>query len=265
MEEGAIFALKIAMLNKIAETYFAGIIPQIMEKTTGGFAVAFLAAGCVLCALIGYFLGSFNFALILSKKMYGEDIRNYGSKNAGTTNMMRTYGKKAAAFTIIGDILKGIVSVAIGCFAMGINLGGYLTGLFCVIGHIFPVFYGFKGGKGVATAAAVILMLNPFVFLCVIAVFLITVILSRYVSLGSVLAAAVFPLLTYSSLFAADTILPYRGFSFVFSFIMAVLVILKHKENLDRLAHGKENKFSFKSSKSKHKPSENSKPDTKTK
>ena len=207
------------MFETLANAYCLGIIPQyIMQNVSGGFATAFLIAGGLLCALVGYFFGSFNFALILSKKMYNEDIRNYGSKNAGTTNMMRTYGKKAAFLTILADILKAVAAVAIGCFAMGINFGGYLTGLFCVIGHVFPAYYGFKGGKGVATAAAVILMLNPFVFLCVIGVFVITVLLSRYVSLGSVLAAAVFPLLTYTTLFSPENTLPHRGFAFLFSF-----------------------------------------------
>jgi len=237
------------MLEMIGKAYANGIIPQIMVKTSGEFAMAFFVAGLILCALVGYVLGSLNFALILSKKMYGEDIRTHGSKNAGTTNMMRTYGKKAAILTILGDILKGIVAVVIGCFAMGAVLGGYLAGLFCVVGHVFPVFYGFKGGKGVATAAAVILVLDPFVFLCVLCVFLITVVISRYISLGSVLSAAVFPLLTYYRYFGTNSYIQYKGFAFLFSFLMALIVILKHRSNLSRLAHGTESKFSFVKSK----------------
>ena len=249
------------MFETLANAYCLGIIPQyIMQNVSGGFATAFLIAGGLLCALVGYFFGSFNFALILSKKMYNEDIRNYGSKNAGTTNMMRTYGKKAAFLTILGDILKAVAAVAIGCFAMGINFGGYLTGLFCVIGHVFPAYYGFKGlciqnlhflyaFFYWHTPITVSFMLNPFVFLCVIGVFVITVLLSRYVSLGSVLAAAVFPLLTYTTLFSPENTLPHRGFAFLFSFVMAVIVIVRHKENLSRLAHGTESKFSFKRSK----------------
>ncbi len=236
-------------MNTISSAYVNGIIPNIITKVTPDFAVAFFASGIVLTALIGYVLGSFNFALIISKKLYNDDIRSYGSKNAGTTNMMRTYGKKAAGLTILGDILKGVLAVIIGSFAMGATLGGYLAGLFCVIGHVFPVFYGFKGGKGVATAAATILVLNPFVFLCVIAVFVLTVAISKYISLGSVLAAAVFPLLTYTSLFGSESNIPHKGFAFLFSFIMAAIVIIKHSSNLSRLAHGTENKFSFKSSK----------------
>lgn len=236
------------MIQAISHTYVQGLIPQLMEKAQGDFALAFLIAGVVLTALVGYLFGSFNFALILSKKMYNEDIREYGSKNAGTTNMMRTYGKKAAGLTILGDILKAVFAVAIGCFLMGITLGGYVAGLFCVVGHVFPVFYGFKGGKGVATAAAVILMLNPMVFLCVILVFVLAVVFTRYISLGSVLAAALYPLLTYYSLFGNSTRLSYSGFAFLCSFVIAVIVVAKHHANLSRLAHGTENKFSFKKS-----------------
>jgi len=103
------------MLEAIGDAYVNGIIPQI-AAASAGMTTAFMTAGLVLTALIAYVLGSLNFALILSKKMYGEDIRNYGSKNAGTTNMARTYGKKAALFTILGDVLKGIVAVIIGSF-----------------------------------------------------------------------------------------------------------------------------------------------------
>lgn len=204
-----------------------------------GMETAFIILGYILTALIAYILGSFNFALILSKKMYGEDIRNYGSKNAGTTNMARTYGKKAAILTIIGDILKGIVAVFVGYMIIGsATQGGYFAGLMCVVGHIFPLFYGFRGGKGVATAAAVILAVNPLVCAVVLGIFLLTVILTRYVSLGSCLAAAVFPFMTFSFIGP--------GLGFLCAFIMAVLVICKHHSNLHRLAHGQESKFSFK-------------------
>ncbi len=136
-------------------TFFnQGILPTLINRmeTSAGFAM--LIAGIVLCALIGYLLGSFNFALILSRKMYKDDIRKHGSKNAGTTNMMRTYGSKAAGLTILGDMLKAVVAVILGALLMGLYFGGYAAALGCVVGHVFPVFFGFKGGKGVATAAA---------------------------------------------------------------------------------------------------------------
>lgn len=210
---------------------------------------AMLIAGIVLCALIGYLLGSLNFALILSGKMYKDDIRKHGSKNAGTTNMMRTYGNKAAGLTILGDMLKAVVAVLLGALILGLYYGGYAAALGCVVGHVFPVFFGFKGGKGVATAAAAILVLNPLAFLCVLGVFLLCVIFTRYISLGSVLGAAVFPLITFYTCFGNKTIASGSGFAFLCAFIIAVIVIVKHHANLSRLAHGTESKFSFKKSK----------------
>ena len=233
------------MFENIANAYANGIIRMIAAGST--VAIPIFVAGAVLTALISYLLGSFNFALILSQKMYGEDIRDHGSKNAGTTNMMRTYGKKAALYTILGDVGKGVVAVVVGSFLMGgAFAGGYFAGLLCVIGHVFPVFYGFKGGKGVATAAAVILVVDPLVCLVVLGVFILAVALTRYVSLGSCLSAALFPFLTYYHMMGR---LPGWGTAFVCAFLMAVLVICKHHTNLKRLANGSESKFSFKKSK----------------
>ncbi len=234
------------MLTVIKDAYANGLITSLVSSMDGGIGTALLIAGTVLATLIGYLLGSLNFALILSGKMYKDDIRKHGSKNAGTTNMMRTYGNKAAGLTILGDMLKAVVAVVAGSFLVGVFHGGYAAALGCMIGHVFPLYYGFKGGKGVATAAAAILVLNPPAFVCVIAVFLLSVICTRYISLGSVLGAAVFPLLTFYTYFGGKTIAVGSGFAFICSFIMAVLVIVKHHSNLSRLAHGKESKFSFK-------------------
>ncbi len=241
------YAYMTKILSIVGDAYVNGIIPYLAVSSKGMYT-AFVVAGLVLTALIAYTLGSLNFALILSKKLYGEDIREFGSKNAGTTNMARTYGKKAALFTILGDVLKGVVAALIGSFLMGVTLGGYFAGLMCIIGHIFPVFYKFRGGKGVATAAAVILVVNYQVFLVMISVFILTVLLTRYVSLGSCLAAAIFPFLTYNfvTVPAVNEGIPNGGFAFIFSMLMAILVICKHHTNLYRLANGKESKFSFK-------------------
>ncbi|MGN1121151.1 MAG: glycerol-3-phosphate 1-O-acyltransferase PlsY [Eubacteriales bacterium] len=236
------------MLELIRNAYANGLITSLVSRMEGPLGTATLIAGIVLTALIGYLLGSLNFALILSGKMYKDDIRKHGSKNAGTTNMMRTFGNKAAVFTILGDALKAVVAVIIGSFLMSVLYGGYAAALGCVLGHVFPVFYGFKGGKGVATAAAAILVLNPLAFLVVIGVFLICVICTRYVSLGSVLAAAVFPLITFYTYFGGKGVAPGSGFAFLCAFVMAVIVVVKHHANLSRLAHGTESKFSFKKS-----------------
>ncbi len=237
------------MLTKIAETYVNGLLLQL-SKISGSLWLPILIAGFVLVALTAYLLGSLNFALIMSKRMYGEDIREHGSGNAGTTNMARIYGKKAALYTILGDVLKGVVSVIIGSFLMGATFGGYIAGLFCVIGHVFPVFYGFRGGKGVATAAAVILVVNPTVFLVVLGVFALTVILTRYVSLASCLAAAIYPFMMYQFTIANPIVMNF-SVAFITAFLTAVLVICKHHTNLKRLANGQESKFGFKKTEKK--------------
>ncbi len=234
------------MLKAIIKIFDAGLVSEIAARA-GELGLAVENSGFVLVALIAYVLGSLNFALILSKRMYGEDIREHGSKNAGTTNMARIYGKKAALFTILGDILKGVVSVLIGYLLVGgIHGGGYVAGLFCVVGHVFPVFYGFRGGKGVATAAAVILMTNPPVFLVVLGVFALTVLLTRYVSLGSCLAAAIYPFMTFHFTTGSEALFYSFDVAFICAFLTAILVICKHHTNLKRLANGQESKFSFK-------------------
>ena len=152
----------------------------------------------VLCYLVtvvaAYLLGSLNFAIIISGKQYRQDIRNFGSKNAGMTNMMRTYGKKAAGLTLLGDALKAVASCLIGYLLLG-QMGAYVAGLFCIIGHMFPIYYRFKGGKGVVTAAVTVLMCNPFVFLILFVMFVVIVLCTKYISLGSVLCMLLYPIL----------------------------------------------------------------------
>lgn len=238
-------------MNFIIKAYADGLLNPVIMENKGNTAVIILVCGMILSAVVGYFLGSMNFALILSGKMYKDDIRKYGSKNAGMTNMMRTYGSKAAGLTILGDMLKAVVAVIIGSFIMGHMFGGYAAAFGCVVGHVFPAYYGFKGGKGVATAAAAILMLDWRTFLIVVAVFVLCVLFTRYISLGSVLAAAIFPLITFYSYHQIEAGRYISGgwFAFICALLIAILVILKHHENISRLAHGTENKFSFKKSK----------------
>lgn len=196
-----------------------------------------------LAAVSSYLIGSLNFAIIISKKQYKDDIRAYGSKNAGATNMMRTYGGKAAALTFLGDALKAVVSALIG-YACAAYLGAYVAGLFCVIGHMFPIYYRFRGGKGVVTAAMSILMCNPLVFLFVLLIFLIVAIGTRFVSLASVMSALFYPLILSRIdpwLTGAEGT-PYT----VFAIIIMVLIVFKHRENIVRLWNHEESKFTFK-------------------
>ena len=191
--------------------------------------------------IVAYLLGSISFAIIISNRRYNQDIRSFGSQNAGMTNMIRTYGKKSGALTLVGDSLKSVVSCLFGYAILGYH-GAYLAAVACVIGHIFPIFFGFKGGKGVATAGFAILMTNPFVFLICLAMFLIIVIMTKFVSLGSVMTMIVYPFILYgidSWLLGGCPYVPY-------ALLMAVLIIFKHKDNIKRLREGKENKFSLK-------------------
>lgn len=238
-------------MQKFIEFIMLGLVGKYMHLWNEPTRIAVYALASVAVIAVAYLLGSLNFAIIISAKQYKQDIRNYGSNNAGMTNMMRTYGRKAAAFTLIGDALKAVVSCALGYVVLG-QFGAYMAGLFCIVGHIFPVYYKFKGGKGVVTAGITILMCNPIVFLIVITIFLLIVLFTRYISLGSVMALLLYPLI----LDRVDRLIPVWGvyenaegsIGVIFAILMAVLIIFKHKDNIKRLLNGTESKFSFKKS-----------------
>ncbi len=205
-----------------------------------------------LCITVPYLLGSVNFALVISKVFHHDDIRKYGSGNAGMTNMLRTYGKASALCTLLCDMLKAVVSVLLGNMIFAaFGIGSYLAGLFCVIGHMFPIFFKFKGGKGVATLAAMVLTLDPVCFVFLAAIFFTIVATTKYVSLGSVIACMLYPILTYK-LAAAGLSGIGLGFPVLISFIVAATVIFMHRENIKRILNHTENKISF-SKKSKEK------------
>ena len=208
----------------------------------------------IIMAIISYLIGSVNFSVILSKKMAGFDVREKGSGNAGTTNMLRSVGKKAAVLTLICDILKGVVSISLAMILgniiqnMNKELLIQIAGISVVLGHTFPVFFQFKGGKGVATSLGVLLMSNWQIGLICLVFALVLMILTRMVSLGSCAAAVLFPVLT---LFINDnyTVLT-EGKNgnayFIYSLILAVIVLYNHRSNIKRILNGTENRLSFK-------------------
>jgi glycerol-3-phosphate acyltransferase PlsY len=207
----------------------------------------------IIVGLIAYLIGSINFSVIFSKKMAGFDVREKGSGNAGTTNMLRSVGKKAAAITLICDILKGVVAILIAIIAGKIikdtdkALLVQLAGILVVVGHTFPVFFGFKGGKGVATSLGVILMTNWKIGLICLVFALVLMALTKMVSMGSIGAAILFPVLT---LFISENFIVTEGSGyFVYSIILALLVAFNHRSNIQRILNGTENKISFKSAK----------------
>ena len=233
-------------MSLIEKIFSSGIVGDYFlnssDKSTLGLVLFVVSVAVVIIA--AYLLGSINFAIIISGKKYKQDIRDHGSKNAGMTNMMRTYGKKAAGLTLLGDALKAVAACLVGYVLIG-SLGAYIAGLFCILGHIFPIFYRFKGGKGVVTTAVAILMCNPIVFLILFLLFVIIVLFTKYISLGSVVCVMLYPLLldSISRIFTGSPT-PYV----VFAMITAVVVVVKHWGNIKRLAAGKESKFSFKKS-----------------
>lgn len=202
--------------------------------------------GCVLVALFSYLLGSVNWAVIISKVFFQKDIRTFGSGNAGMTNMLRTFGKLPAAFCALGDFGKGILAVAVSRVLFVSVFGqlpfdvGYLAGIFTVLGHMFPVYFHFKGGKGVLTALGMIAVLDWRVFLIVFAVCLILLIFTRIVSLASITGAVLYPVATYVVHRSMGT-LSYPNLALATG--IALTVLYMHRENIGRLIRGEEYRF----------------------
>ena len=209
---------------------------------------------CILIAIIAYLIGSINFSVILSKKMAGFDVRQKGSGNAGTTNMLRSVGKKAAAITLICDILKGVVSIGIAILvgylfnAQNKSILVQIAAIAVVIGHTFPIFFGFKGGKGVATSLGVLIMTNWQIGLICLVFALVLMVLTKMVSLGSCAAAVLFPVLTlfintnYTVLSESKSGKVYL----IYSILLAVIVLFNHRSNIKRILNGTENKVGSK-------------------
>ena len=203
---------------------------------------------CVIMAIIAYLIGSINFSIIFSKKIAGFDVREKGSGNAGTTNMLRSVGKKAAIITLICDILKGVVAILIALLIGRIvpNSNGALlvqiAGVAVILGHTFPIFFQFKGGKGVATSLGVLIMSNWQIGLICLVFALILIALTQMVSVGSIAAAILYPVLT---LFIPQNYIVHGSY-LIYSIILAIIIVFNHRENVKRLLNGTENKISFK-------------------
>jgi len=203
----------------------------------------------IIVGIIAYAIGSINFSILISKKVAGFDVREKGSGNAGTTNMLRTVGKLPALITLICDILKGVIAIGIALFvgwitgAKNVDILVQISGILVIIGHTFPVFFKFKGGKGIATSLGVLLMTNWQIGLICLVFALVLIILTKMVSVGSVASAILFPVLT---LFIDNTHFIVQGNYFIYSSIIAVIIVFNHRTNIKRLLNGTENKLSFK-------------------
>lgn len=202
-------------------------------------------------ALQAYLLGSVDTGILVSRLVYHDDVRNHGSGAAGMTNMLRTFGKKAAAMTAIGDVLKGVLAVCIGRWLFGYlqgadispYLGAYLSGILAVVGHSKPIYFGFKGGKGVLVASGALLAVQPVLMPCLFLIFLLCVLPTGMVSLGSVTVAGCYPLLIlgyglWQGLETRDLIVTTVGAA-----IIGIMVIYMHRSNIQRIREGKEYRF----------------------
>ena len=219
-----------------------------------------IIGGAIFVFLIAYMLGSLNTAIIVSKLVYHDDIRRHGSGNGGMTNMLRTFGKGAAGLTLLGDVMKTVIALLVAAsvfgfgYVGGVSVGGngdgfcYLAGMFVTLGHIFPCFYKFKGGKGVLATAAMALILTPIPFLFLLLLFVLIVAVSKYVSLGSISVAVLYPVVVngyFKFVFQqTDKMLP--AFVALSTIILAILIVWCHRENIKRISTRTERKISFK-------------------
>lgn len=198
-----------------------------------------------LAVIAGYLLGSISFSVIASKLIAKDDVRNHGSGNAGFTNIMRNYGKLPSAVTLIGDFSKGVAAVLIGGLLLSKVspdlklLGEVIGGISVFIGHVFPLFFGFRGGKGVLASAGAVLILDYRIFLISVAAFALIAFTSRIVSLGSIGTAILLPILVYAFYRGDNTITTLL----VYSVIVCLMVLLTHRQNIKRLLNGTEYKF----------------------
>ena len=220
-----------------------------------------ILAACLLTALSGYLLGSILFGVLISKVLYNDDVRSHGSGNAGMTNVLRTYGKLAAVLTTLGDVGKSVAAVRLGRLLFTALLGGqtaldpvcgaYLAAIFCMIGHSRPLFFGFKGGKGVLVGAGAALATEPLVCAVLLGIFRVEFAITRIVSLGSIIIAALYPVATLIHLLAHGADAATVAFSTVCCAIMAAMVIWLHRSNIERLKNGTEYRFGEKKNSSK--------------
>ncbi len=189
-----------------------------------------------LVILIGYLLGNFATSYFLGKLIKNTDIRQHGSGNAGATNALRVFGVKIAAITFLIDALKGCIAVLIGRMILG-EVGGLISGISVVVGHNWPILLKFKGGKGIASTIGVVLTINYLVALVCFLFGIIIVIKSRYVSLGSILAMGILPIV------GLIIVKPFNIQFLIFTIVMSFMAIFRHRSNINRLIKGEESKI----------------------
>lgn len=222
-------------INTLLRTYNQGVIDQNFKGHYFEDKLTLYIAILVGVAIVSYLLGSLNFGVIISK-LRGKDVRESGSGNAGATNMTRLFGKKIGILTFVGDALKAVLSCILGIVLVG-SLGGFVAGFFCVVGHAFPVYFKFKGGKGVACMAAVVLVTSPVCFLILLAIYLVLLFGFKMVSFASVMTVIIYPFLLSST--------NGYGLQIIVALFCSILVVFLHRENIARIFHHEEPKISL--------------------
>lgn len=210
----------------------------------------FFVGAVLLSAIAGYLLGSINFAIIITKIFSKKDIRDFGSGNAGMTNVLRTLGKGPAALTLLGDLGKGILAVVLGnLFFQYIAgettslYGAYIGGFCALLGHIYPLYYRFKGGKGMLVSAGILLVIDPAICLICLGMFFLIVLLSRIVSLASIITAITYPIATLIMRILVQASAQRILWETVLSALIGCIIIFMHRDNIKRLMNGTEYKF----------------------
>ena len=202
-----------------------------------------LVVACIGTAVLAYFLGCFNGAVVMSRYILRDDVRNHGSGNAGLTNFYRTFGGPLTAAVILSDVVKAVLAVLFSTWIFGIlspqlvPFGKYWAGMFCLLGHMYPCTFQFRGGKGILSGGTIAIMIDWRIALVVWGGFLLLAVLTRYVSLGSVWAGASFPFISWYCY--PDPVIV------ALAFVLGGLVVWQHRANIGRLIRGNENKFSF--------------------
>ncbi len=242
------------MYRLLTEEGLYRIVAERVQTESSAIAILIYIGFLALVIIGSYLIGGFNAAIFLSRTVYHDDIHNHGSGNAGTTNMLRTFGWRAALATLALDAVKTAVAILYAWVMMGgvwvgygfsFSPGAYLAMLFCILGHIYPVFYKFKGGKGILCASVSIAMLSPIVFGVLVIVFAGTVAFTKYVSLGSILSAACYPLFLNSLVRAMFGGVSLPAEILIPSFLIMGLLIYSHRSNIKRLYNHRENRLSF--------------------
>lgn len=233
----------------------------LLTQAVNGGNVAVFWLGIIGSLVFAYLLGSINSAILISKLVYRDDIRKHGSGNGGLTNMHRTFGLKAAGLTLLGDMLKTVVAVLMPMLLFGFeydtglcaNQLSYIAGVAAVLGHVYPIYYGFKGGKGVLVTSTMALVVSPAIFAFLLLVFIGAVAMTKYISLGSVTVAVFYPVCLnfYFMTFIKGLLPPSMAIASIF---LAVFIVWLHRENLKRIGNRTERKFSFKKKAEAEKP-----------